>query len=67
MKIEKQDKGVTNANLVNKYNIKMTEFNDNSLAKKDLKQRLAVKFPSQITHKDSYSVTRPGVCITRTE
>ena len=62
----KADNGETNTNLVNKYNINIAESNDNCLAK-DLKTRLAVKFPNQITHKDSYSVTRPGVCITRTE
>ena len=43
----KKDNGETNTNLVNKYNIKIAECNDNSLAKEDLKKRLAMKFFSQ--------------------
>ena len=63
----KKDSGETNTNLVNKYNIKFAESNDNSLAKEDLKKRLAMKFPSQITHKESYSSSRSVVCIAKTE
>ena len=62
----KKDNGETNTNLVNKYNIKIVESNDNSLAK-DLKKRLAMKFPNQITHKESYSSNRSVVCIAKTE
>ena len=32
----KKDNGKTNTNLVSKYNIKITESNDNSLAKEDI-------------------------------
>ena len=63
----KKENGNTNANLVNKYNVKIAESNNNSFAKENLKTRLVMKFPSQITHKESYPINRSVVCIALTE
>ena len=59
----KKDIGEINTNLVTKYNIKLPECNDNNFAKEDLKKRLAMKFLSQITHKESYFINRFVVSI----